>query len=71
MLDADGYAIENLNYIPNKQSASNFGVSQSFKYQINPDILAKASYEYATRLPDEIELFGDYTLVKPNPFFRA
>ncbi|WP_299671960.1 TonB-dependent receptor [uncultured Polaribacter sp.] len=70
MLDADGYAIENLNFLPNKQSASNFGVSQSFKYQIASNILAKASYEYATRLPDEFELFGDFTLVRPNPFLK-
>ncbi|WP_097044721.1 TonB-dependent receptor [Flagellimonas pacifica] len=70
MLDAEGYAIENLNFLPNKQSASNFGVSQSFKYQIAENILAKASYEYATRLPDEFELFGDFTLVRPNPFLR-
>ncbi len=68
LMDAEGYVIENLIFLPNKQSSSNFGVSQSFKYQIRSNILAKLSYEYATRLPDEFELFGDFTLVKPNPF---
>lgn len=70
MLEADGYAIENLNFLPNKQSASNIGFSQSFKYQIASKMLAKASYEYATRLPDEFELFGDFSLVRPNPFLK-
>lgn len=70
LLEAEGYAIQNLIYTPNEQSASNFGLSQSIKYQIRNNILAKASYEYATRLPDELELFGDFTLVRPNPFLK-
>lgn len=67
---ADGYAIQNLEFQPNEQSVSNFGYSQSLKYNFTEQILAKASYEYATRLPDEIELFGDFTLVRPNPFLE-
>ncbi len=70
ILEADGYAIENLNFLPNKQSLSNIGVSQSFKYQMSSKMLAKVSYEYATRLPDEFELFGDFILVRPNPFLK-
>jgi len=70
MLDADGYSIENLNFLLNTQSASNIGVSQSFKYEISSHLLTKASYEYATRLPDEFELFGDFILVRPNPFLK-
>ncbi len=67
---ADGYAIQNLEFQPNEQSVSNFGYSQSLKYNFTEQILVKASYEYATRLPDEIELFGNFTLVRPNPFLE-
>ncbi|RJE72570.1 cobalamin receptor protein [Reichenbachiella sp. MSK19-1] len=67
---ADGYAIQNMEFQPNKQTVSNFGVSQSLRYRFFRDFLAKASYEYATRLPDETELFGDFTLVRPNPFLN-
>ncbi len=64
---ADGYAIQNLVFRPNRQSVSNFGLSQSLRYRFFKHFLAKVSYEYATRLPDETELFGDFTLVRPNP----
>lgn len=67
---ADGYAIQNLEFQPNSQSVSNLGYSQSFRYFLTDRLLAKASYEYATRLPDEFELFGDFTLVRPNPFLE-
>ena len=67
---ADGYAIQNLEFQPNRQSVSNLGYSQSFRYNFTNELLAKASYEYATRLPDEVELFGDFTLVRPNPFLE-
>ena len=67
---ADGYAIQNLEFQPNQQSVSNFGYAQSFRYNFTDKLLAKASYKYATRLPNEIELFGDFTLVRPNPFLE-
>jgi len=69
-LDAKGYAIQNLEFIPNEQEVSNLGFLQSLRYKLTDDFLIKASYEYATRLPDEIELFGDFTLVRPNPFLE-
>ncbi|KYG81711.1 outer membrane cobalamin receptor [Roseivirga ehrenbergii] len=67
---ADGYAIQNLEFVPNKQRVSNIGYSQSFRANLLSNFIAKASYEYATRLPDEFELFGDFTLVRPNPFLK-
>ncbi len=67
---ADGYAIQNMEFQPNKQTISNFGVSQSLRYRFSDDFLVKASYEYATRLPDETEILGDFTLVRPNPFLN-
>jgi len=69
-LKADGYEIQNLEFLPNQQEVSNFGFSQSLRYHITNSFLIKSSYEYATRLPDEIELFGDFTLVRPNPFLE-
>lgn len=50
---------------------SQWGVGQSFKYVFTPAWLVKASYEYATRLPDEQEVFGDYALTKANPALQA
>lgn len=67
---ADGYAIQNMEFFPNSQSVSNIGFSQSFRHKLTEQLLAKASYEYATRLPDELELFGDLMLVRPNPFLK-
>ncbi len=67
---ADGYAIQNLEFQPNSQTLAKMGYSQSFRYQVSEQILTKASYEYATRLPDEYELFGDFTLIRPNPFLE-
>ncbi|ELR69397.1 Outer membrane cobalamin receptor protein [Fulvivirga imtechensis AK7] len=64
---ADGYSIRNMEFLPHSQSISNYGISQSLKYSFTGHLRAKASYEYATRLPDEHELFGDFTLVRPNP----
>ncbi|WP_315814856.1 TonB-dependent receptor domain-containing protein [Paraflavitalea speifideaquila] len=43
------------------------GVSEALKYDLNKNWLIKLSYEYATRLPDEMEVFGDFSLVKANP----
>lgn len=68
--NAKGYEIENLEFVPNQQEITNFGVLQSIRYYLNNFFLVKSSYEYATRLPDEIELFGDFTLVRPNPFLE-
>lgn len=67
---AEGYAIQNLEFQTNSQSVSKLGYAQSFRYYLTEKLLAKASYEYATRLPDEFELFGDFTLVRPNPFLE-
>lgn len=69
-LDAEGYAIQNLEFIPNEQEVSNLGFLQSLRYRLTDEFLVKASYEYATRLPDEFELFGDFTLIRPNPFLE-
>jgi hypothetical protein len=42
------------------------GVGDAFRFQISPWLMAKASYEYATRLPRPDEAFGDGVLVLAN-----
>ncbi|CAM1334929.1 TonB-dependent receptor domain-containing protein [Tenacibaculum aestuariivivum] len=69
-MNANGYEIQNMEYIPSKQKTTNFGFLQSLRFRFSKNFLIKSSYEYATRLPDEIELFGDFTLVKSNPFLK-
>ncbi len=55
-----------------RSQQSRFGWSQALRYRISETLLLKASYEYATRLPDEQELFGTYfNRVYPNPSLRA
>jgi len=43
-----------------------FGVSDGIRYSFTEWLLAKASYEYATRLPNPFETFGDGLLVQSN-----
>ncbi len=56
-----------MQYTPAAAAQRQFGGGQALKYQVNPTLLTKLSYEYATRLPDEGELFGDFIFVPPNP----
>jgi outer membrane cobalamin receptor len=43
-----------------------FGAGDSLRYRVNDWLYAKASYEYATRLPRPDEVFGNGVLVSPN-----
>ncbi|HTV23214.1 MAG TPA: TonB-dependent receptor, partial [Polyangiaceae bacterium] len=45
---------------------SNWGIGDGLRYRLSDWLLAKASYEYATRLPRPDELFGDGALVESN-----
>lgn len=47
-------------------SEHRFGIGDSFRFRFTDWILAKASYEYATRLPQANEMFGDAILVHAN-----
>jgi TonB family protein len=42
------------------------GVGDSLRYRFTPWLYAKASYEYATRLPRPDEVFGDAILIHAN-----
>jgi vitamin B12 transporter len=42
------------------------GVGDAFRFQVMPWLMAKVSYEYATRLPRPDEVFGDGVLVLAN-----
>lgn len=64
---SQGFLVNNSNEITGKkQSQEQVGISQAVKYEPSKKWLLKSSYEYATRLPDELELFGNYYLVRPN-----
>jgi vitamin B12 transporter len=43
-----------------------FGVGDAFRFRFEEWIWAKASYEFATRLPNPDEVFGNGVLVVPN-----
>ncbi|MCA9641723.1 MAG: TonB family protein, partial [Myxococcales bacterium] len=42
------------------------GFGDALRFRVAPWLIAKASYEYATRLPRPDEVFGDGVLVLPN-----
>lgn len=68
LYSAKGYTINASNsFTAERMHQKQAGWNQSLKWQWNANLLIKASYEYATRLPDDDELFGDYALVRPNP----
>src|SRR5262249_34043148 len=45
------------------RNTHSLGVGDSLRYRFTPWLYAKASYEYATRLPRPDEVFGDGVLV--------
>lgn len=58
---------DDLTFIPVHQTIHQWGANTAFTYFLSPNFFAKASYEKATRLPDETESFGDLRLIRPNP----
>ncbi|WP_244222005.1 TonB-dependent siderophore myxochelin receptor MxcH [Corallococcus exercitus] len=48
------------------RTAHELGVGDSLRFRITPDLIAKASYEWATRLPRPDEIFGDGLLIDDN-----
>ncbi|MET6996826.1 TonB-dependent receptor plug domain-containing protein [Chitinophaga defluvii] len=62
-----GYTTDNFGVSVNgKMNTSSWGALDAISYQFHNNWLAKASYEYAVRLPSEYEVFGDAQLVKEN-----
>ncbi|WP_437587948.1 TonB-dependent siderophore myxochelin receptor MxcH [Sorangium sp. So ce1000] len=48
------------------RSTHRFGVGNGLRYRFTPWLYAKASYEWATRLPSSDEVFGDNTFIAAN-----
>lgn len=68
---ATGWSIQNLEYQPAEpQSRMRAGALAAAAFHATPDLLVKASWEYATRLPDSREMLGDFILIRPNPALR-
>ncbi|XXF81261.1 TonB-dependent siderophore myxochelin receptor MxcH [Myxococcaceae bacterium GXIMD 01537] len=53
-------------FVPLRQDTHEFGVGDSLRYRLTPALFAKASYEWATRLPRPDEFFGDGLLIDSN-----
>ena len=68
---ADGYSLVYNNVVPVHQSRNKFGFSEAIKWQPNSSLIVKTSYEYATRIPDAEELFGDFSLIKQNANLKS
>lgn len=49
-----------------EDTISRFGAGDTLRVRVADGVFAKASYEYATRLPRPDEVFGDGALVAPN-----
>lgn len=47
-------------------NGSSWGIADALKYEINNKSLVRFSAEYANRLPDQNELFGDAIFIVPN-----
>lgn len=61
-----GYTTDNYNFAWESSKKDNlFGYLAGLKWN-NDDYLIKLSYEYATRLPDAFEVFGDGIMIKEN-----
>ncbi|WP_461055072.1 TonB-dependent receptor [Spirosoma arcticum] len=66
-----GYVVDDTRYRETAQQQRRGGANQLLRWQPHPNWIIKGSYEWATRLPDEYELFGDGVLVRPNPTLTA
>ncbi|MEM9389047.1 MAG: carboxypeptidase-like regulatory domain-containing protein [Bacteroidota bacterium] len=49
-----------------ESSKSSFGGGNSFKYSFSKNIFLRSSYEYAIRIPESSEYFGDGLFIQPN-----
>jgi hypothetical protein len=53
-------------FVPKEHSIQTVGVGDMLRYQLTPRLIAKASYEWSTRLPTADEIFGDGALLHPR-----
>ncbi|MEL6536453.1 MAG: TonB-dependent receptor [Bacteroidota bacterium] len=68
---AQGFIVEDGEAIRRTQSQMQPGIGQSLRWQITPNWRLKASYEYATRMPDRLETMGDFSAaINANPDLR-
>jgi vitamin B12 transporter len=51
---------------PKDRDTHSFGVGDALRYRLADGLWSKASYEYATRLPQPDEVFGDGALTEEN-----
>ncbi|WP_245919458.1 TonB-dependent siderophore myxochelin receptor MxcH [Melittangium boletus] len=58
--------LPSLVFVPLDRTLHGVGVGDSVRFRLLPELYAKASYEYATRLPRPDEIFGDGILIDDN-----
>ena len=61
---AEDEVAENV-FVDRDRSTHRYGVGNGVRFRISEQLYAKASYEWATRLPSADEVFGDNALVRP------
>lgn len=64
---ARGFTTYARRYTPVERDSHTQGFGDALRFRFTDWFWAKASYEYATRLPNPIELFGDGALIRANP----
>ncbi|MEJ7587155.1 MAG: TonB-dependent receptor [Ferruginibacter sp.] len=62
-----GYQIDWTTIFASKQNVNDVTYNAALAFKLTKQLLLKASYEHAARLPDAEEAFGDLMLIKPNP----
>ncbi|WP_190889515.1 TonB-dependent receptor [Spirosoma profusum] len=61
-IDADYYGTEE----PRAASTNRWGVAEALKFSLTPSSFVRASAEFATRLPEQDEMFGDGNFNRSN-----
>ncbi|WP_207424852.1 TonB-dependent receptor [Desertivirga brevis] len=64
------YQLVDTEHIREQQSIHNWGYNAAFTYNAGGNIILKASFEHALRLPEVEEAFGDFMLIKANPALK-
>lgn len=61
-----GPALIESGFLERRMQKHPFGMGNALRFHLLPDLMAKASYEYATRFPDPDQVYGDGVLTVPN-----
>lgn len=58
---------ERVDVLPTRNNeANNHGQGLALKYEFNPNLFIRTSYERTVRIPNEAEIYGNFTTILPN-----